>query len=76
MLLPGGEQTSRVLTLNIHKGLFKVNRLPFGISVAVAIFQKRMEEVLAGIDGVLLYLDDIFIQGKCVQSHNLKVKQF
>lgn len=75
MQLPVGEQTSRVLTLNTLKGLIKVNRFPFAISVAVAIFQKRMEEVLTSIDGVLPYLDDIFIQKKNIEDYNLKVKQ-
>lgn len=30
---------------------------------------------MSGIDGILPYLDDIFIQGKNVGDHNLKVKQ-
>ncbi|KAG8159062.1 hypothetical protein JTE90_022868 [Oedothorax gibbosus] len=61
--LPVDDATSRLLTLNTHKGLFRVKRLPFGVSIAVAIFQKKMEEVFAGVDGVLPYLDDIYITG-------------
>ncbi|KAG8173528.1 hypothetical protein JTE90_014688 [Oedothorax gibbosus] len=48
--LPVDDATSRLLTLNTHKGLFRVKRLPFGVSIAVAIFQKKMEEVFAGVD--------------------------
>lgn len=62
--LPADGHTSIWLTLSTHKGRFKVNRLPFDISVAIANFQKSMGEVLAGIYGVLPYLDDIFIQRK------------
>jgi len=43
--LPVDDPTSELLTLNTHKGLFRVKRLPFGVSVAVSVFQKRMEEV-------------------------------
>lgn len=73
--LPVDDPSSRILTLNTHKGLFKVNRLPFGISTAVAIFQKRMEEMLAGSRGVLPYLDDIYISGKNLEDHNSKLVQ-
>lgn len=36
-------------------------------------FKKRTEEVSEGIDGVLSYLDEIFIQGKIFEDHNLKL---
>ncbi|KAG8172437.1 hypothetical protein JTE90_019371, partial [Oedothorax gibbosus] len=73
--LPVDDATSRLLTLNTHKGLFRVKRLPFGVSIAVAIFQKKMEEVFAGVDGVLPYLDDIYITGTDMTSHNLKLEE-
>lgn len=72
--IPVDDISSKILTLNTHKGLFRVKRLPFGVSVAVAIFQKTIEEVLSGISGVLPYLDDIFIQGKNIEDHNVKLK--
>ncbi|KAG8202124.1 hypothetical protein JTE90_010485 [Oedothorax gibbosus] len=73
--LPVDDATSRLLTLNTHKGLFRVKRLPFGVSIAVAIFQKKTEEVFAGVDGVLPYLDDIYITGTDMTSHNLKLEE-
>nr|XP_037290137.1 uncharacterized protein K02A2.6-like [Rhipicephalus microplus] len=44
--------TAALLTVNTIKGLFKVNRLPFGVSAAPAIFQWMMETTLAGIQGM------------------------
>ncbi|XGW34785.1 hypothetical protein V3C99_018643 [Haemonchus contortus] len=48
------EESSRMYTtINTHKGLFEYTRIPFGIASAPAIFQRIMEETLAGIEGVL-----------------------
>jgi hypothetical protein len=67
------DESAEILTLNTIKGLFRVKRLPFGISSAVGIFQKFMETVLAGISGVAVYLDDILIVGNTVEEHNTRV---
>ena len=34
-----------------HKGLFRYRRLPFGISSTPAIWQRFIDQVLAGLDG-------------------------
>ncbi|KAJ1528985.1 hypothetical protein ONE63_007352 [Megalurothrips usitatus] len=59
--LPVDEETAQILTVNTHLGLFSVHRLPFGISSGPAIFQRRMTSLLAGINGVAVWLDDILI---------------
>jgi hypothetical protein len=46
------ERPKPYLTMNTHKGLFKVNRLPYGVACVPAIFQKMMGQILQGIDGV------------------------
>ncbi|XP_064469988.1 uncharacterized protein K02A2.6-like [Ornithodoros turicata] len=63
------EQSSRYLTLNTHKGLYKVNRLAFGITSAPAIFQRIMDNMLKDLDGVIVYLDDILVMGRSEQEH-------
>jgi hypothetical protein len=55
--------------MNMHKGLFKVNRLPYGVACARAIFQKIMDLILQGINGVIYYLDDILITGRNTVEH-------
>jgi len=40
------EQSKQLLTINTHKGLFVYNRLPFGVSFALGIFQHTMELLL------------------------------
>lgn len=52
-----------LLTINTHRGLFRYNRLPFGVSVAPSIFQETMDKMLVGIKDVYCYLDDILIGG-------------
>ena len=55
--------------INTHKGLFRYTRLPFGISAAPGIFQRVMDNILQGIPGVVVYLDDILIAGRTVREH-------
>ena len=57
------------VTINTHKGLFTYNRLPFGVSSAPSIFQRVMETVLQGIDGVCVYIDDILVTGATDDQH-------
>ena len=57
------------MVVNTHKGLFRYTRLPFGISAAPGIFQRVMDNILQGILGVVVYLDDILITGPTVRDH-------
>ncbi|XP_024890212.1 uncharacterized protein K02A2.6-like [Temnothorax curvispinosus] len=58
-----------LLTLNTHKGLYQSTRLLYGIASAPAIWQRKMEEVLEGIEGVSTFLDDIRITGPNDRVH-------
>ena len=55
--------------INTHKGLYRYNRLPFGVSAAPSIFQRIMENLLQGIPHVSIYLDDILITGPTEMEH-------
>ena len=58
------EDDSQMLTtITTHKGLFKYNRLPFGVTTAPSVFQRIMENLLQGLQYVTVYLDDILSQG-------------
>ena len=64
------EDSKEYLTINTHRGLFVCNRLAFGVSSAVAIFQREMETLLRGFNGVAVYLDDILVTGSSVEEHD------
>lgn len=57
-------------TINTVKGLYKVRRLPYGISVAPGLFQRTMDTVLAGVPQVVAYLDDILIASETTEEHD------
>ncbi|XP_075550349.1 uncharacterized protein LOC142583754 [Dermacentor variabilis] len=69
------EETADLLTVTTHRGLFRVTRLQFGGALAVAIFQRYMEELLHGIDGVLVFLDDILIGGRDEAQHYARLQE-
>lgn len=52
-----------LLTINTHLGLFEFCRLPFGVTTAPMIFQRVMDQIMQGLDGVAVYLDDILVYG-------------
>ena len=64
------EDTSKeYLTLNTHKGLYRLNNLSYGVSSAPAIFQRTMDQILSGLDGVACYLDDIILTAPSKREH-------
>ena len=73
--IPVEEGSREYLTINIHKGLFQYNRLPFGVASAPAIFQRAMETLLRGLKGVSIYLDDILITGPNLTEHIENLQQ-
>ena len=68
--LPVDDDSKSLLVINTPKGLFRYNRLPYGVSVAPAIFQAVMDRVLQGLP-VACYLDDILIAAPTESEHNL-----
>ena len=67
--LPLDEESKAYLVINTHWGLYRYNRLPFGVSSAPGIFQRVMESLLNGIPGVIVYVDDILLTGTTTEEH-------
>ena len=67
--LPLDNKSKECATVNTHRGLFRYNRLPYGISSAPAIFQRTMENISQDIPGVAVYLDDIILTGATKAKH-------
>ena len=55
-------------------GHYEFNRMPFGLKNAPATFQRLMDQVLTGLQGIELfvYLDDIVIYASSLQEHATK----
>ena len=49
--------------------MFRYKRLPFGVSLAPALFQRAMDTILQGLPGVVCYQDDILVTGKEIDEH-------
>ena len=55
------DNSTRLATINMHKGLYEPTRLPFGVASAPALFQRAMDVILQGIPHTFCYLDDILV---------------
>ncbi len=67
--IPLDEESKDSVTINTHKGLFRYNRLPFGVHSAPAIFQRAMEGLLRDIPSTVVYIDDILVTGETEEEH-------
>ena len=68
--LPLDEQSREYVMVNTqYKGLYRYNRLPFGVSSAPSIFQRMMDNLMRRIKGVSTYIDDILISGSTIDEH-------
>ncbi|XP_053395598.1 uncharacterized protein K02A2.6-like [Mercenaria mercenaria] len=63
------DKSKKLLTINTHKGLYSYSRLVYGISSAPSIWQRAIEQILQGIDGVQCILDDMVITGATNEEH-------
>lgn len=63
------ENSKCYLTNNTNKDLFSTVMHPMELLVLPAIFQKIMDQILQGLDGVICYLDDILIIGRDRKDH-------
>lgn len=63
------DTTAELLTINTLQGLYKVGRLPHGVSVAPGLFQRAMDTILAGLPKVAVYLDDILVVSETAEEH-------
>lgn len=68
-------ESQELTTISTTKGLFKYTRLVYGLANAPAIFQRAMESLLIGIDGVSCWLDDVCITGPSNQIHLVRLRE-
>ena len=63
------EASKELCTVNTNKGLFKVNRLPFGVASSPALWQRTMDSILTNLPRVCCFVDDILVAVKTESEH-------
>ena len=63
------ENPKEFLRINTHKGVYRYNRLPYGVASAPGIFQRTIEGLLQGIPSKEVLLDNILITGPSTEEH-------
>ena len=68
-------QSQQFLGVSTPWGIFRQTRLAFGLSCAAQVFQRFIDEVIAGLEGVICYLDDVLIYAEDKSSCYDRVTQ-
>ncbi len=50
------------------------SNIPFGISSAPELFQRRMNMILEGLNGVLCHMDDVLVYGANQTEHDARLR--
>ena len=61
--IPLSEDSCLLTSFITPYGIYRFNKLPFGISSAPELFQSRMNKILEGLQGVVCHMDDVLIYG-------------
>ena len=72
--IPLAEESRPLTTFLTPFGRYWFNKLPFGISSAPEHFQKQMNRVLEGLEGVVCQIDDILVHGPDQSTHDQRLK--
>ncbi|MCI0564136.1 MAG: reverse transcriptase domain-containing protein, partial [Nitrososphaera sp.] len=75
--IPMEEEDKCKTAFSTPHGHYEHNRMPFGLKNAPATFQRLMNTVLTGIQGLrcYVYLDDIVIHAPSLQEHNKRLEE-
>ena len=68
------EESAKYTTFITPFGRYKFARVPFGIMSVSEIFQRRMSEMLQGIEGISVYHDDIIVAGRTLEEHDRRLE--
>jgi hypothetical protein len=62
------EECRCLTTFITNKGCFRFKRVPFGLSDIIETFQKIMEEILFGLRGVEISVDDVIVHAVTIDQ--------
>ncbi|XP_055918925.1 uncharacterized protein K02A2.6-like [Eupeodes corollae] len=63
------EESKKLCAWSTSKGVYLVNRMPYGISPATSKFQRIMAKMFHDIENVTVFVDDILVTGKNDDEH-------
>lgn len=69
------ERSRELTTFQTEEGMRRFTRLVFGVNCAPEIFQRMMEQKLQGIEGVIIYIDDVLIHAKTLEQLERRTSQ-
>ena len=64
------EPSSYFTTFNTPYGRYRFKRLPFGLNCSQDLFQAKIDECYAELDGVVAIVDDILVYGSTREEHD------
>lgn len=73
--IPLHPDSCKLTTFITPFGRYCFKRLPFGITSAPEIFQRKMLETLEGLEGVAVFMDDILIYGTSMEQHDARLEK-
>ena len=73
--IPLSNNSALLTTFITPFGRFCFNRLPFGISSASELFQRRMSNILFGMEETVCLMDDTLIYGSPQEEHDSRLRK-
>lgn len=73
--IPLHPDSCKLTTFITPFGRYCFKRLPFGITSAPEIFQRKMMETLQGLEGAEVFMDDILVYGTTMEQHNSRLNK-
>jgi len=67
--IPLCERDKEKTAFRTRRGLWEFQVLPFGVRTGTSVFQRVMNTVLGGMEGVLIYVDDVMIYTETEEEH-------
>ena len=69
------DESSKLLAFNTPFGQYKFKRLAFGILSASEVFQKKISQIIEGINGCANVQDEIIVWEKTKHEHDLRLAE-
>ncbi len=64
------DESSFLTTFNSPYGRYRYLRLPYGLKSSQDVFQRKSDECIEGLNGVVSIVDDVIVHGRTRQEHD------